>query len=595
VTLAAAHVAQADVLLPIGGAHAIATLAYGAHSGTNGGWLVEPCDAVCGPGNMYVTAAKSLVAGRVAIDMLAGPSECLVLADEHADPSVVARDLLAQAEHDTAALPSLICLSEDFAAKVDAEIASQLLTLPTAETATVALKNGYTVVVDDLDTGVNICDRLAAEHLELHVQNAHAVGKTIKHYGGLFVGQGAAEVLGDYGAGPNHTLPTGGTARSTGGLCVLTFMRVRTWMRVDDLRAARRMTADAVMLAELEGLHGHAAAAKARLTETNGHPSEEVAPASPMRKPISTKKLYQSDRLLFAVPKKGRMFEKCMKFIEAAGLEFARPERVDVAMVTNLPITLVFLPASDIAQYVGEGNVDIGITGEDIVAESDVSVNIALKLGFGKCKMALQVPEEHGSRPLSDYVGARIVTSFPRIAEKFFAPLDAAATAAAAVAPSYCSGGAPTKTEIKYLSGSVEAACGLGLADAVVDLVETGTTMRAAGLCVLTKILDTQAVLITNPHTKHAQLAQQLCTRIQGYIDSTKFQLMQYNVPRTALAAAVKITPGKKSPSILPLEREDWVAVSVMVAKQSVADIIDELAKVGATDILVFSLSNCRV
>lgn len=108
----------------------------------------------------------------------------------------------------------------------------------------------------------------------------------------------------------------------------------------------------------------------------------------------------------------------------------------------------------------------------------------------------------------------------------------------------------------------MEAACGLGLADAVVDLVETGTTMRAAGLCILTKILDTQAVLITNPHTKHAQLAQQLCTRIQGYIDSTKYQLMQYNVPRVSLAAAVKITPGKKSPSILPLEREDWVAVS---------------------------------
>merc|ERR1711871_965987 len=252
-----------------------------------------------------------------------------------------------------------------------------------------------------------------------------------------------------------------------------------------------------------------------------------------------------------------------MGFVEAAGLEFTRPERVDVAMVTNLPITLVFLPASDIAQYVGEGNVDIGITGEGIVAESGVTVTTALKLGFGKCKMALQVPEEHGARPLSDYVGARIVTSFPTIAEKFFAPLDAAATA----------GGVPTKTEIKYLSGSVEAACGLGLADAVVDLVETGTTMRAAGLCILTKILDTQAVLIANPHTKHAQLAQQLCTRIQGYIDSTKYQLMQYNVPRVALAAAVKITPGKKSPSILPLEREDWVAVSVMVAKATVADI----------------------
>ena len=579
VTLGAAYVAQVDALMPIGGAHAIAALAYGC------GPDLPACDAVVGPGNMYVTAAKSLVAGRVAIDMLAGPSECLVLADESASPSTVAKDLIAQAEHDPTALPALICTSERFATAVDDELEKQLAVLPTAEIAKQGMSNGYSVIVPTVAEGAEICDRLAIEHLCLHVENAMAVAKTINHYGGLFVGEGAAEVLGDYGAGPNHTLPTGGTARSTGGLCVLTFLRVRTWMRVDNKVAAKQMTADSVLLAQLEGLMGHAAAAECRLPLANGPtPSPELEVSFHGGTSISTK--YHSDRMLIGVPKKGRMSEKCLKFLEAAGLEYTRPERVDVAMVTNMPITLVFLSASDIAQYVGEGNVDIGITGEDIVAESGVNVNVAMKLGFGKCKLALQVPAEHVNKPLGAYVGSRVVTSFTNVTKKFFAPLDAAAAA---------SGESKSATSIKYLSGSVEAACGLGLADAVVDLVETGTTMRAAGLDIHTSIMETEAVLITNPHSKHPELAAKLCTRIQGYIDSTKYQLMQYNVPRSKLAEAVKITPGKKSPSILPLERSDWVAVSVMVLKKSVPNIMDSLDAVGATDVLVFSLTNCRV
>ena len=258
-TLAAAYVAEADYLMPIGGAHAIAALAYGA------GEALEPCDAVVGPGNMYVTAAKSLVAGSVAIDMLAGPSEVLVIADEHADAAVVAADLLAQAEHDPSASSYLVCTSEALADAVDKELAAQLDALSTKEIAAQAMKNGCAVVVGSLDEAAAISDRLAPEHLELHVADSMGLKKKLKHYGGLFCGQGAAEVLGDYGAGPNHTLPTGGTARSTGGLCALTFLRVRTWMRVDDLAAAKTMVEDAAMLGDLEGLAGHAAAARFRL------------------------------------------------------------------------------------------------------------------------------------------------------------------------------------------------------------------------------------------------------------------------------------------------------------------------------------------
>ena len=577
IILAAAYVAEADELIPVGGAHAIAALAYGAGA-------VGACDAVCGPGNMYVTAAKALVSGRVAIDMLAGPSECQVIADADASAKIVAHDLLAQSEHDPAAIPILITTSEPLAAAVDAEILTQLKTLSTAETAEAALENGYTVVVDDIDAAADMSDRLAVEHVEVMVKDPIALGKRLKHYGGLFVGEGAAEVLGDYGAGPNHTLPTGGTARSTGGLSVFTFLRVRTWMRVDDKVAANEMVQDCVRLGEIEGLFGHAAAARARLA-ANGvaEPALPISPSASFILP-SANPSANAERLMFGVPKKGRLNERCLKFLEAAGLDYHRPDRVDVAQVTNLPITLVFLPAADIAQYVGEGDVDLGITGEDIIAETGARVNLEMKLGFGKCKLAVQVPKAHKDAPIGQYAGARVVTSFPNITHKFFAPLDAAAA-----------DGVGRPTQVKYVSGSVESAIQLGLADAVVDLVETGTTMHAAGLDILTTIMETEATLISNPHTRHPLLVAKIKARIQGYLDSIKYEMISYNVERARLPEAVKVTPGKKSPTVTPLDDGLWVAVSALVHKKKTADIIDQLVAIGATDILVFTMRNCRV
>ena len=218
------------------------------------------------------------------------------------------------------------------------------------------------------------------------------------------------------------------------------------------------------------------------------------------------------------------------------------------------------------------------------VEESGLAVTVQLKLGIGKCNLSLQVPSEHADKPLSAYVGARIVTSFPEITRKYFAPLDAAANAA----------GQPVKTTIKYVSGSVESAVGLGLADAVVDLVETGTTMRAAGLCEFKKILASEAVLISNPQNRHPELVKRLVDRIQGYIDATKYEMVSYNAPRAALPRCLKITPGKRSPSVMPLEDGEWVAVQALVAKKQVPNAMDELTAVGATDILVFSMTNCR-
>ncbi len=255
-TLAAAAIAGADALLQVGGAQAIAAFAYGAGD-------VPACDVIVGPGNRFVTAAKQLVAGRVRIDMLAGPSELLVLADGTSDPGTIAADLLAQAEHDPDAVPILVTLDAGIADLVDGELDRQLATLPTAGTAAAALSNGFTVVAADLGAAIALCDRLAPEHLEVLTADADAVAARLRNYGGLFIGAGSAEVFGDYGAGPNHTLPTGGTGRFCGGLSVFDFLAIRTWMRLEG--DSRALAEDAAALGRMEGLEGHARAAERRL------------------------------------------------------------------------------------------------------------------------------------------------------------------------------------------------------------------------------------------------------------------------------------------------------------------------------------------
>ena len=257
-TLAAAAVAGADGVMAAGGAHAIAALAFGAGP-------VRACDVVVGPGNRYVAAAKQLVGARVAIDMLAGPSELVVFADATASPAVVAADLLAQAEHDPDAVPVLVTIDPALRDRVAAELKRQLAALPTAAVARAALANGGVVVVANIEEGIAACDGLAPEHLELCLENATTVAPRLAHFGALFIGAGAAEVLGDYGAGPNHVLPTASTARARGGLSVYTFLRVRTWLRIDDVAAARPLVEDAAWFGRVEGLEAHARSAERRL------------------------------------------------------------------------------------------------------------------------------------------------------------------------------------------------------------------------------------------------------------------------------------------------------------------------------------------
>lgn len=260
-TLAAAGIAGADAVLAVGGAQAIGAFAYGAGSGRGG---VPRCDAIVGPGNRFVTAAKQLVSGRVAIDMLAGPSELLIVADASADPAIVAADLLAQAEHDPDAIPMLVTIDATLPARVDAELARQLETLPTVGIARRALGNGFACVVGSMEEAALASDEIAPEHLEILVENGEREAGRFTNYGAIFVGSGAAEVFGDYGVGPNHTLPTGGTARSFAGLSVLTFLKARTFISSARASAEPRVARDVARFARMEGLEAHARAAECR-------------------------------------------------------------------------------------------------------------------------------------------------------------------------------------------------------------------------------------------------------------------------------------------------------------------------------------------
>ncbi|KAF8627483.1 hypothetical protein AX17_006295 [Amanita inopinata Kibby_2008] len=294
-------------------------------------------------------------------------------------------------------------------------------------------------------------------------------------------------------------------------------------------------------------------------------------------------------RLLFAIPKKGRLYDKCLELLAGADIQFRRPNRLDVCLALNHNIALVFLPAADIPSFVGKGNVDLGITGHDVILESQMQnfVTEELRLGFGKCALQIQVPENGPIRTVEDLAGKRVVTSFEVLAAEYFKKLDTRLQLAD-----------EEKTKIEYVGGSVEAACSLGLADGIVDLVESGETMRAAGLHAIDTVLETEAVLIKSASPKHPHLAplmDLITRRIAGVVAASKYVVCQYNISRDKLAKAAQLTPGRKAPTVSPLEEENWVAVSSMVPKGQIAGIMDELMSIGAEDILVFNLDNCRV
>ena len=260
VILAAAYVAGVDKIFKVGGAQAIAALAYGTES-------IPKVDKIVGPGNAFVAEAKKQVFGMVSIDMIAGPSEILVVADKTCNPKYVAADLLSQAEHDKMASAVLVTDSKELAEAVSAEIENQLPLLERWEIARASIdNNGNILVADTLDAAIDIANEIAPEHLELCVDNPFDYLDQIRHAGSIFMGKNCPEALGDYFAGPNHTLPTSGTARFSSPLSVDDFVK-KTQYTYYTKNALERVARDVEYFAEKEGLTAHAKSAVIRLED----------------------------------------------------------------------------------------------------------------------------------------------------------------------------------------------------------------------------------------------------------------------------------------------------------------------------------------
>jgi histidinol dehydrogenase len=256
--LAAAELVGIDEVYRVGGAQAIAALAFGTAT-------IAPVDKIVGPGNAYVAAAKRRVFGRVGIDMIAGPSEILVVADRRNDPQWIAADLLSQAEHDSAAQAILITDDAAFGVEVEAAVEGHLARLPRAEIARASWRaHGAIILVADWEEATVLIDRIAPEHLELAVDEADVLAERVHHAGAIFLGRHTPEAIGDYIAGPNHVLPTARSARFASGLSVLDFLKRSSLVRCDAASLAALAPA-AIRLAEAEGLEAHALSLTIRL------------------------------------------------------------------------------------------------------------------------------------------------------------------------------------------------------------------------------------------------------------------------------------------------------------------------------------------
>lgn len=258
--LAAASIAGVDEIYKVGGAHGVAALAYGTET-------IPKVDKIVGPGNIYVATAKRMVYGEVDIDMIAGPSDVLIVADHSANPRWIAADLLAQAEHDTLAQAILVTTEETLIEKVQSELEQQLAVLPRKEIAGAAIENtGKIILVKDLEEAISIANQIAPEHLELSVSEPFALLGRVENAGSVFLGHHTPVVLGDYFAGPNHTLPTEGTARFYSPLSVDDFIKKSSYLYYTE--EAMKEAASAVELfAETEDLIGHARSMKVRRGE----------------------------------------------------------------------------------------------------------------------------------------------------------------------------------------------------------------------------------------------------------------------------------------------------------------------------------------
>jgi len=283
-----------------------------------------------------------------------------------------------------------------------------------------------------------------------------------------------------------------------------------------------------------------------------------------------------TENLRIGIPSKGRLSELATELLNQAGLQFRRQERTLFALVKQLPVDIIFLRTDDIPVLCAEGAIDLGITGSDLVAESEAEILLRMPLGVGHCRLSLCVPDNSSIKDSQQLDGKRIATSFPNVTKQFLS-------------------GHRAEAHLVKLSGSVEIMISLGVADAIVDLVETGSTLAANRLRVLTDIGTYETVLIQNPQRRHADMADRIVKRLEGVVIARDYSLLEYNVPRKLLAAAEAITPGFNSPTVSALEDSGWCSVRVMVKRKQVIDTMEKLDAIGASAILETAIGNCRL
>jgi ATP phosphoribosyltransferase len=280
--------------------------------------------------------------------------------------------------------------------------------------------------------------------------------------------------------------------------------------------------------------------------------------------------------LRIGVPSKGRLAEVAADLLKEAGLSFRRQERSLFARCREIPVDITFLRTDDIPVLCAEGAIDMGITGGDLLEEAGVTLTRRLDLGVGECRLALCVPEDSPIREASELSGCRVATSFPNVTTNYLK-------------------GHGAEVHLVKLSGSVEIMITLGVADAIVDLVETGSTLAANRLRVLAEIGRYQTVLVQNPQCAQIDLADRVVRRLEGVVIARSYSLLEYNVPKAKLPMAEKITPGFNSPTISSLEDPAWCAVRVMVRRSEVITIMERLEHLGASAILEMAITNCRL
>ncbi|KAL1924916.1 uncharacterized protein VTP21DRAFT_4570 [Calcarisporiella thermophila] len=295
------------------------------------------------------------------------------------------------------------------------------------------------------------------------------------------------------------------------------------------------------------------------------------------------------DRLLIAVPKKGRLHERCVQLLRSSDIQFERQPHQDIALCTQLPMAVCFFQAKDIPGLVAEGMVDLGVTGQDGIAESEVAekLRVVCELGMVNCRICVEIPSAEAQKLSGQeekgevLAGKRVATSYVNITRRYFDEVDRRKG---------------TQTEIKFLRGSVESACALGLADGVVDLVESGDTMRAAGLEDIACLLTSQVVLIQSqtPHPRCIKYAPLIASRFLGVMRATQALQCTFRVASENLEAALAILPDALVSDLKGGKWAGWHGITAKIGKKEEAGVLDALERAGARDVWVYPLANCR-